>query len=65
MDQQGSCLTVDGRKYTMNADDFKLLFDALNKVIFLLQTLCISTSCMCGVAFMQMIIHTKNQKNLI
>lgn len=49
----------------MNADDFKLLFDALNKVIFLLQTLCISTSCMCGVAFMQMIIHTKNQKNLI
>ena len=49
----------------MNADDLKLLFDALNKVIFLLQTLCISTSYMCGVDFMQMIIHTKNQKNLI
>lgn len=49
----------------MEAQDYSVLLDMMKQIIFLLQTLCISTSCLCGVAFMQMIIHTKNQKNII
>lgn len=49
----------------MNVQDYNVLLENMKQVIFLLQTLCISTSCLCGVAFMQMIIHAKNQKNLI
>ena len=48
----------------MTADDVQALLSVLDKVLFLLQVLCISSTFLGGVAFLQLIIHTKNQKHM-
>jgi len=48
----------------MTSDDVQMLFVLLERIVFLLQTLALTTSCLCGFVAVQLIIHTKNQKHL-
>ena len=46
-------------------DPLTQIVQQLNQLIFLCQTLCISTSFTCAFVCFQMIIHSKNQKNIL
>lgn len=48
----------------MTPDDVQALLSIMDKVLFLLQVLCISSTFLGGVSLLQLIIHTKNQKHI-
>jgi hypothetical protein len=49
----------------MTIEQFTELMEKLDTLIFLTQTVCIATCFNWGVLLMKMIIHSKNQKNII
>lgn len=49
----------------MTPEEITSLFSYLEKIIFLLQTVAISTSACFSLLLVQLIIHSKNQKNLL
>ena len=48
----------------MTPDQVLVLLSSLDKIIFLLQALCHFLGFLAGVALMQLILHSKNQRNL-
>ena len=48
----------------MTPDQISSLFSILERIVFLLQALFVSTCFLCGFVSMKFIIHAKNQKNL-
>lgn len=49
----------------MSVTDYSQLIDLLNKLIFLVQSLCVSVGFLVGVTFVQFLIHVKNQRTII
>ena len=48
----------------MTSDQALAVIALLDKLVFLLQVLCISSTFLGGVSLLQLIIHTKNQKHI-
>lgn len=49
----------------MTPEQIEILLSQLDKIIFLLQTIAIAVCFNWGIHLMQLIIHSKNQKNIL
>lgn len=48
----------------MTAEQAVILLEQIERLVFLCQTLCLASCCLCGFAMMQLLVHTKNQKTM-